>query len=107
MNLVNPNVLGQAAITRLAMVLGRIITTLIDQDAKKVTAFLSPLLTVKASRRLCDGKIHRRARTIDVVVTIGKPNYQERRFIKDYQRAGEPFPVKRLQITMPPVRRHG
>ncbi len=81
--------------TSVAPVVGRVVNALIDQDAKKVTAFLGPLLTVKASRR---GKLDRRARTLDLVVTIGTPNYAERRFIRDCQRAGEPFPVKRLQI---------
>lgn len=84
-------------------VVGEVVWTLLEHDAKKVTAFLSPRLTVKASRTLYDGKISKRDRRADVSVTIGEPNYAERRFIKAALAAGEPFPVKRFQIKMPPA----
>jgi hypothetical protein len=32
------------------------------------------------------------------VFTIGKPNYEEREFIKKCKKAGEPFPVKKIQV---------
>jgi len=88
-----------------ASVIGKVVRTLIEMDAKKVTAFISPKLTVKASRVLFDGKISKRDARADVVVTLGVPNFSERRFIKAALAASEPFPVKKLQIKMPPEKR--
>ena len=95
-------------------VIGNVVRTLIELDAKKVTAYLSENLTVKASRvmyaptkrvgrRKVRGKprINGRDTRADIAVTVGVPNYAERRFIKACKAAGEPFPVKKLQIRMP------
>lgn len=69
-----------------------------DPTRRRVTKFLSPALTVKATYR---GKRDGRERRHIVSVTFGPPNYAERQFIKDCQSAGEPFPVKKLQIYAP------
>lgn len=76
----------------------RVVQTLLNQEAKKVTAFVSPTLTVKASRILYDNKIDRRNKRAEIVLTLGVPNYAERKFIKLCQRAGERFPVRKLQV---------
>lgn len=47
--------------------------------AKKSTAYRSKDLVIKATRRSPKRK---NARIIEVVVTIGKPNYHERQVIK-------------------------
>lgn len=86
-------------------VIGNVVKTLLESDAAKVTAFLSPNLTVKASRVMFGGRIDKRDARADVRVTIGVPNYAERRFIKACKDAGEPFPIKRLQVKLPPERR--
>lgn len=69
---------------------------MIFEGAKKVTKILSEKLTVKMTRRLYGGKIDGRERRIDIVLTIGVPNFAERQFIKKAKKAREPFPVKRL-----------
>jgi len=81
-------------------VVGKVVSTLIATESKKATAYLSPRLTVKATRRAWDGKIDRRDRRADIVLTIGEPNCDERHFIKTAIRAGEPFPVKKV-VTKP------
>ena len=81
-------------------VVGKVVSALLLTESKKATAFLSPRLTVKATRVAYDGKIDRRNRRADIVLTIGAPNYDERHFIKLAQRAGEPFPVKKV-VTKP------
>lgn len=83
-----------------AAVIGKVVRTLVETEgARKVTAFLSPTMTVKASFVLFGGKSpSERARSADIRLTIGDPNFAERRFIKDCRRAGEPFPVKKLQV---------
>jgi hypothetical protein len=74
---------------------GRLLETLLDADARKVTKYLAPDLTVKATRQ---GRRHRGSRQQTFLVTIGTPNYAERAFIKACQAAGETFPVKKIQI---------
>ena len=41
----------------------------------------------------------------DFVLKIGAPNYLERKFIVLCKAAGEPFPVKKIQIQAWPVKR--
>ena len=62
---------------------------------KKATAYFSQTLTIKGTR------LHRprnRERGVTMVLTIGKPNYAEREFIKVAKKAGEPFPIERVQL---------
>lgn len=61
-----------------------------------------PRLTVKLTRRFkYDGRNSRH----DFVLTIGAPNYREREFIKQCQKAGEPFPVRKVQLKFYPVKK--
>lgn len=81
-------------------IIGRVVRTLIETPgAHKVTAYLSPNQTVKATQIVFCGKLPRKnARRADIRVTIGDPNHAERAFIKAARAAGEPFPIKKLQI---------
>lgn len=65
------------------------------RGAKKATVYISPTETIKATRR---GKVNGRAKTMEILFTIGKPNYKEREFIKKCKKAGEPFPIKKVQL---------
>ena len=38
-------------------------------------------------------------------LTCGKPNFAERAFVKKAVKAGEPFPVRKVQLKFPPQRR--
>lgn len=69
--------------------------------ARKATKYLSPTFTVKATRqRKHDGR--NKAETF--LVTVGRPNYQEREFIAAAIEAKEPFPVKKVQLQYAPAR---
>ena len=83
-----------------AVVVGKLVMNLLDLEAHRVTAYLSPTRTVKACRKLFGGKINSRDSRADIQLTIGAPNYAERRFIKACLASGEPFPVKRLQVKL-------
>jgi hypothetical protein len=39
------------------------------------------------------------------VVTFGAPGYKQQRFIDACLTAGEPFPVKKVQLTAWPIKR--
>ncbi len=66
-----------------------------NPDAKKVTKYVWKDTTIKGTRRfILDRCVH----STEILLTIGRPNYAERQFIKKLVKAGEPFPVKKLQI---------
>ena len=73
----------------------------IMSDARKFTKYLSKDCTVKVSRRF---KVDKRDTRQSFVVSFGKPNYAERKFIKSCLKAKEPFPVKKIQTKTFPVR---
>ena len=55
---------------------------LIVHGAYKITKFISDKLTVKATRKRYKGKILK-GQQIEILFTVGKPNYEERRRIKN------------------------
>jgi len=71
----------------------------LEGGAKRATKYISEKLTVKATVR-SKSKLH-----TELVFTIGRPNYAEREFIKACKRAGESFPVKKVQIQWPKKRK--
>lgn len=62
----------------------------------KATKYISPKEIVRATRKTYGKKI--RHGNIEIHLTIGRPNYAEREFIKLCQKAGEPFPIKKIQL---------
>lgn len=63
--------------------------------ARKATKYLSPKLVVKAARtfKKTSGDLQ-----TTIVLTVGRPNYEERQFIKVACQAGESFPIKKVQL---------
>lgn len=82
-----------------------VFSALLFHDAKRATKYLSPKKVVSAQRVLFGGKIDRRDKRATIVVKIGAPNHAERQFIKALQKAGERFPVRKVQLKFPPKRR--
>lgn len=80
----------------------RIVLELLDERAWKATKYISHKQIVRATQRLGrHGRLGTRDRA-DIVLTIARPNYAERKFIKNLMKAGEPFPVKKVQLKYPP-----
>ena len=59
---------------------------IIVNGAYKATKYLSDKLTVKATRKRYKGKFLKK--TIDITLTIGPPNYEEREKIKRAKKLG-------------------
>lgn len=76
-------------------VTGQLVDFVLNGEYRKATKYLSPTLVIKATLR---GKRDRRNSADTVLVTVGSPNYLERQFIKNCKKAGEPFPVKKIQL---------
>lgn len=68
----------------------------------KATKFVSPKLVVRATRTKTS---FGRGRNVEITLTIGKPNWAEREFIKLCKKAKEPFPVKRIQLKLIPKKK--
>lgn len=84
------------------------IEALLRTDSKQAVKYVSPALVVKATRvtyRAHGRRPRKGERSSEVVLTFGKPGYREREFIKACKKAGEPFPVKRVQLRAYPRRR--
>jgi hypothetical protein len=65
----------------------------------RATKYISPTMVVRATV----GKRDMNSKTL--VLTIGKPNFLERKFVKTLIKAKEPFPVKNVIFKYPPVPR--
>lgn len=72
---------------------------LLRSEAKKATKYLNERQIIRAVRKTYGGKFGRG--NIEVTLTIGKPNYVEREFIKLCKKAGEKFPLKQVQLKFP------
>lgn len=77
---------------------GQLAELILEGGAKKATKFLSADLVLKATLQ---GKSRKSDRSKTVLFTVGKPNYAEREFIAKCKEAGEPFPVKKVQLKWP------
>jgi len=79
-------------------VFGQLIEAIMDGGAKKAIKYISPNFTVKATRKLFNGKIDKRSKITEIFITFGKPNFEEREFIKKAKKAGMQFPFKDIVI---------
>lgn len=77
---------------------GQLAEMILEGGAKRVTKYVSPKLTVKATFQ---GKRDLRDKPCTILFTMGRPNYAEHKFIKKCIAAHEPFPVKKIQIKWP------
>lgn len=78
----------------------RAVICLLETEARRATIYLDDKTVVSACRRL---KPRKSDRSVDLVLKLGKPNYREREFIASCKKAGEPFPVKKIQLKYFPV----
>ena len=90
--------------TAVQTAINAVIEDLVTTKARTATKYLSDKLTVKATRPLYQGnRFHKRQ--LDIVLTVGPPNYAERRFIKLCRKAGQAFPVRKVQLKYPPQKK--
>lgn len=62
---------------------------------RKAYVVLDPNTVVTAARRFRSDARHR---STTLILTLGKPNYEVRKFIKLCKKAKEPFPVRKIQL---------
>ncbi len=87
------------AMRKLGLAIGDVIT---GSNVRRATAYISPTLTMKATaQRRQDG----RDKSVTCLVTVGRPNFVERRFIKVCQKAGMAFPLSQIQWKLWPKKK--
>ncbi len=64
------------------------------KKAKTATFYNAPDAVIRITEF---GKWRKREPSLDFRITLGRPNYEASQFIKLCQRAGEKFPVKKVQ----------
>lgn len=85
---------------------GDVVDVLVTHGARRATKYISPKEVTSACLPMYEGKVRDgRDTRLTVVVKIGAPNHEEREFIKACKKAGEPFPVQKIQLKYPPERK--
>lgn len=82
-----------------------VVDMLLENNAKRATKYISDKLVVAAQRKSFGNKIDKRERRIEISLKIGVPNYAEKEFIASCKKAGEPFPVKKVQLKFFPTKK--
>lgn len=83
----------------------QVVETLIRTDSWKATKYLTDRTIIRATRMRERGRFRDGRQNMQVNLTFGRPNYLEVRFIKDAKKAGEPFPIRQVQLKALPKRR--
>lgn len=77
-------------------------SVVINPNIKTARKYLAPNLVVKATRH---GKFDARSHSQNIVLTVGRPDYKAREFIKTARKAGQQFPIQKLQFRLTPQKR--
>lgn len=77
---------------------GKVLEALVENNAHKATAYLSEKFVVNMTMKLSRGKLPSKGQNAEIVLVVGRPNYVQRKFIKMCKKAGEPLPVKKIQL---------
>jgi hypothetical protein len=72
-----------------------VIELVLTGAVRKATKYISPTRVVTATARHRPDK---RRNTVELVLTVGKPNCAGKKFIKSAIKAGEPFPIRKIQL---------
>lgn len=78
---------------------GDVVVAVVAAKAWRAVKYVSPTQVVRATRVLWRKRI---PRTVDIRLSVCRPNYREVRFIRDCKKAGVPFPVRKIQLQFPP-----
>lgn len=77
-----------------------VINSLLNSKAFKATKYVTPNKIIRVVRTRYGSKFLKG--NIEMTVTIGRPNFLERKFVKLCVESGEGFPVKKVQLKFPP-----
>lgn len=90
-----------AAMT-ISQAVARVVDVSLKTNSRRATFYLKPNYVVNATQRLHPDK---RSRRLELLLKLGAPNYREKKFIVRCRKAGESFPVKKVQLQWWPVKK--
>lgn len=73
-----------------------VIEILLRTGAVRATKFVSEKQIVRATRKAYKSGTSRD--NVEITLTLGRPNYEERAFVKACKKAGEAFPIRKVQL---------
>lgn len=71
-----------------------VVAGLYQPKVYRAEKYLSDKLVVRATRPRYNKKLSARNQNMQLTLVIGRPNWNQKRFIKTLKKAGEPFPVR-------------
>jgi hypothetical protein len=74
-----------------------VIFAAISPGMRRATKYLNDSTVVRATKRVYKGRKQQLGGPIEILLTVGKPNFRERLFIKACKKSGESFPVIKVQ----------
>ena len=80
----------------------KVVSTLVNSDCKTAVQYIDTKTVVKAT---WIHRPHASRRSKSISLSFGSPAYREAIFIKQCIKAGEPFPVKKIQLRAYPKKR--
>lgn len=84
---------------------GLAVEAILQSGAWQARKYVSPNEVIKVTRVRYGKKFDKRHRSASFHLTVGQPGYREREFIAACKKAGEPFPVKKVQLKTLPIPR--
>lgn len=81
--------------------IGATIENLLKANAWKATKFISEKYIVRATRQLERKKLSN-VGNLEITLTIGHPNYEERDYVRMCKKAHMHFPLKNVWLKFPP-----
>jgi hypothetical protein len=83
---------------RIEKAAGKTVRTLLTTNFREAIGYITPKLRVKASVRRYKHQRDHRSFGYDIVLTVGRPNSREKHFVAAAIAAGEPFPIRKVQV---------
>ena len=77
-------------------------TILEEPNVRQATVYFDERTIVRTTAR---ARPDRRSKSTVILLTVGAPNFVERRFIRLCRQAGEPLPVRKVQLKFWPKKR--
>jgi hypothetical protein len=73
------------------------------EGVKTATKYLDNDLTARLT--INKWSFDKREKRLHLILSVGRPNYTERQFIKDCIKAGVKFPVRKVQLKFKPAKK--
>ena len=78
-----------------------VVIPILEIGAKKVIKLFDEKTRIKGTRKLYGGKVDKRHKSVDIVLTVGPPNWAERKMIQNALKTDKGFLKNRSLVIFP------